>query len=135
RGTNAAPFGRLATYQFTTSAVPPPNKGFNPAAIRVTIPDAGGVSTITGADGAIPANAIALAVRTSHSFIQQYQSVASTTGAFRFAAGGGDPYDRLTLDDDLSLHVIDSISHATIAIIPLTPFVTPEGDGFVAAPN
>ncbi|MEA2572468.1 MAG: hypothetical protein QOI24_4469 [Acidobacteriota bacterium] len=135
RGTNGAPFGRVASYEFTTAAVPPPSKGFNPSAIRVTIPDAGGVSTITGASGAIPANAIALAVRSGQSFIQQYQTVASTAGAFQFTAGGGDPYDRLTLDDELSLHVIDSISHSTIAIIPLTPFVTPEGDGFVATPG
>jgi RHS repeat-associated protein len=135
RGTNGAPFGRVASYEFTTAAVPPPSKGFNPAAIRVTIPDAGGVSTITGTSGAIPANAIALAVRSGQSFIQQYQTVASTAGTFQFTAGGGAPYDRLTLDDDLSLHVIDSISHSTIAIIPLTPFVTPEGDGFVATPG
>src|SRR5207237_742232 len=131
RGTNGAPFGQGATAQFRTRALPAAGANVDPKKIQITIPD-NGVSIIRGTAGALPAGAIALAVRRERNFVTQYQSTAGGDGSFNFTAGSVDVPDRITTDDLIGLQVIDAVSHAVIAEIPLTPFATLEGDGFLA---
>ena len=98
--------------------------------IRITIPDANGQSTVIGRPGALPAGAQAVAVRRGNFFITPYQATVAGDKSFSFAAGGG--VDRISTSDLIDLQVIDSVSRAVIAVIPLTPFVTADGNGFIA---
>ncbi|MEA2163766.1 MAG: hypothetical protein QOK37_1893 [Thermoanaerobaculia bacterium] len=124
-------FGRVAVSHFSTLAVPASNTSIHPERIRITIPDANGVSTVSGAAGALPAGDQALAVRRGVAFINSPQATVNSDGGFQFTAGDG-VRDILSTSDVIDLHVIDSVSHAIIAIIPLTPFVTADGTGFLA---
>ena len=130
RGSNGAPLGQAFVQAFSTRAVPV-NSSINAAKIRITIPDANGQSIVSGTAGALPAGAQALAVRRNRAFITQYQATVASDGSFSFAAGSGSG-DSITIADAIDLNVIDAVSRSTIAIIPLTPFVTADGTGFVA---
>ncbi|HMC22170.1 MAG TPA: hypothetical protein VKL19_10010, partial [Thermoanaerobaculia bacterium] len=99
--------------------------------IRITIPDANGISHITGDAGALPAGWQAVAVRRNKDFIVRYQGTAAGDGSFSFAVGnGGDPADRVDMGDLIDLQVISNIGNVA-AIFALTPFVTEDGKGFV----
>ena len=124
-------FGRVAVSHFSTLAVPASNTSIHPERIRITIPDANGISTIAGAAGALPAGDQALAVRRGVAFINSPQATVGNDGGFQFTAGDG-VRDILSTSDVIDLHVIDSVSHAIVAIIPLTPYVTADGTGFLA---
>ena len=63
----------------------------------------------------------------------QYQATVSADGSFSFTAGAG--VDVIATTDAIDLQVIDAISHAVIGIIPLTPFTTADGNGFLAQPS
>ncbi|HJT17855.1 MAG TPA: Ig-like domain-containing protein, partial [Thermoanaerobaculia bacterium] len=130
RGANGAPFGRGVIVRFSTRNLPSANSSIRPDRIHITIPDKQGVSTIGGLAGALPAGAQAIAIRHSLAFLTQYQTTVAADGSFEFAAGGG--ADAITVTDAIDLQVVDAVSHATIADIPLTPFTTKDGSGFLA---
>ncbi|HKB79239.1 MAG TPA: Ig-like domain-containing protein, partial [Thermoanaerobaculia bacterium] len=132
-GVNGAPFGRTAVSRFATRNVPVANTAIHPERIRITLPDSNGRSVISGRAGALPASSQAVAVRRVRQFVEQYQATVSPDGSFSFDAGGAS--DAITTDDAIDLHVIDAISHATIATLPLTPFTTDDGRGFLAGPT
>lgn len=130
RATNGAAFGRVNVTTFSTPALPPNDTTIHPELIRITIPDANGQSTISGKPGALPAGAQAVAVRRGNFFTTPYQATVAADKSFTFAAGGG--IDRISTSDLIDLQVIDATSRAIIAVIPLTPFVTADGNGFIA---
>ena len=133
RALNATPFGQTVVIEFTTAAIPANDPTINPAGITITMPDANGRSLIRGTN-AIPANDQVVAVRRGHLFRTTYQATVDATRSFSFSAGAPGE-DAITLSDKIDLQVIDSVSHGIIAIIPLTPFVTADGNGFLAAPD
>jgi RHS repeat-associated protein len=134
RGANGAPFGIVVAHRFATPAVPPANTSIRRDLISITIPTAG-QSTISGRAGALPAGDQALAIRRGRSFVTQYQATVVSDGSFSFVAGTAGQPDRITTDDSIDLQVIDSVSRAIIAVIPLTPFVSADGRGFLAPAN
>jgi hypothetical protein len=134
RSASGAAFARTATSQFTVRALAG-NANIRPERIFITIPDAAGKSTIRGAAGALPSGAIALAVRRGAFFIESYTTTAAADGSFSFDAGHRHASDRITLDDAIDLEVLDSVSRAIIAVLPLTPFSTADGRGFLAPPD
>ncbi|MDQ6802386.1 MAG: Ig-like domain-containing protein, partial [Acidobacteriota bacterium] len=133
RGSNGAPFGRNVVSQFATRNVPAGNTTIRPELIHITIPDSAGASIISGRPGALPAGSQAVPVRRGRNFVMQYQGTVAADGSFSFAAGAG--VDAIATMDAIDLQVVDAISHAIIAIIPLTPFTTADGSGFLASPN
>ena len=133
RGSNGAPFGHSVFSQFSTRSLPAGNTSIRPELVHITIPDANGRSTISGRAGAIPAGAQAVAVRRLRNFVTQYQATAASDGSFAFPAGGG--VDAIAITDAIDLQLIDAVSHAIVGIIPLTPFTTPDGSGFLAPPD
>ncbi|HEX2836340.1 MAG TPA: Ig-like domain-containing protein [Thermoanaerobaculia bacterium] len=133
RGTNGAALTGGASYSFTTVAVVL-NTEIHRERIRITIPDANGLSRISGLPGAIPANWQAVAVRRTRDFHVRYQATAASDGSFSFVIGDDDPRDRVTMADLIDLRIINS-NGILAAIFPLTPFVTEDGRGFVANPT
>ena len=132
--TGGAPLALGGSATFTTPALPPANLNIDPTKIQITIP-ADGVSVIRGTAGALPVGDVALAVRRNQYFIGQYQkqvgSDGTTDGSFSFNAGGSGA-DRITTSDLIDLWIQDKASGSTVAILPLTPFVTTDGLGFIA---
>ncbi|HEV8659208.1 MAG TPA: Ig-like domain-containing protein, partial [Thermoanaerobaculia bacterium] len=130
RGTNGATLGHGASFTFAT-ITQILNAEVHRERIRINIPDASGVSRISGEAGALPAGWQAVAVRRHKDFIVRYQATAAGDGSFSFALGnGGDPADRIGLGDLIDLQVISNIGNVS-AIFALTPFVTEDGKGFV----
>src|SRR5262249_54678680 len=144
RGTNGAPLGRPYDYTFST-ITQLPNSQIHADRIRITIPDANGVSTIIGTAGALPtappeAKAWrAVALRRGNAFITQYQVTSdAATGAFTMTigdCGGTTPCsDAVSLKDHIDLQILNAADNIA-AVLPLTPFVTADGLGFVAPPS
>jgi len=131
RATNGAAYGRTTIATFSTPAIPAGDNTIHRELITITIPDANGVSTITGKPGALPPGAQAVAVRRGNFFVTQYQTTVAADKSFTFSAGGAGA-DRITTSDLIDLQVIDATSRAIIAVIRLTPFVTADGTGFIA---
>lgn len=131
RGTNGAPFGQTISRAFTTSARPHGSTSFHPERIRLFIPDANGVSRISGAAGSVPAQSQVVAVRRGRFFVETYQATVASDGAFSFDIGT-DARDRVSIDDLIDLQVIDPVSRAITAIFELTPFVAHDQRGFIA---
>jgi len=130
RAPNGAELGNVTSYGFTTAAFIP-NTDVRAERISITIPDANGVSRVTGGAGALPANWQALVVRRRRDFITRYQATAAADGSFTFLVGnGGDHVDRVTMSDLIDLRVVNNAGNLA-AIIPLTPFVTEDRRGFV----
>ncbi|HEY6211627.1 MAG TPA: Ig-like domain-containing protein, partial [Vicinamibacterales bacterium] len=132
RGTNGTPFGRTLVSQFTTRAIPQNDTSIHRERIRITLPDAGGKSTISGTAGALPGGAQAIAVRRGRLFIDVYQTTVAGDGSFSFDAGQRNEKDHIATSDTIDLQVLDSVSHAIVAVVELTPFVTADGKGFLA---
>ncbi len=132
RGVNGTPFGRTLVSQFTTRAIPQSNTSIHRERIRITLPDASGKSTITGTAGALPGGAQAIAVRRGRLFVDVYQTTVASDGSFFLDAGHRHEKDRIATTDTIELQVLDSVSHAIVAVIELTPFVTTDGKGFLA---
>jgi RHS repeat-associated protein len=134
RSSSGRLFGRTAVAHFSTAAVPPGNTSIHPERIRITIPDSRGVSVISGVSGALPAGDQALAARRGIAFVGAPQATVANDGSFQFSAGDGTT-DIVTTSDSIDLQVIDSVSHAIVAVIPLTPFIASDGRGFIAPPG
>jgi RHS repeat-associated protein len=133
RSTAGAPLGTGGGATFTTPAAPPANANINAAKIQITVPE-NGVAVIRGTAGALPVGDIALAIRRGNFFVEQYQQqVTATDGSFSFTIGKATGPDRVTTSDKIDLQIQDAVSHAIVAVIPLTPFVTADGLGFIAA--
>jgi RHS repeat-associated protein len=130
RGTNGATLSQGATYTLETVREILNNE-IRRERIRITIPDANGLSKITGLAGALPAGWQAVAVRRGRGFIEQYQATAASDGAFSFNLGGGHPSDKITIADLIDLQVVSNIGNLA-AIFSLTPFTSEDGKSFVA---
>ncbi|HEX2835651.1 MAG TPA: Ig-like domain-containing protein, partial [Thermoanaerobaculia bacterium] len=135
RAANGTPLGEAVVKAFRTPALPAGNTSIHPDRIRITLPDENGRSIISGLAGALPANAQAVAVRRNRQFVVGYQATVASDGSFSFDAGNGHASDRITTTDRIDLQVIDPISHAIIAMIELTPFVSADGRSFLAMPD
>jgi RHS repeat-associated protein len=133
RGANGATIVRGASYSIAT-VTQLTNSEIHRERIRITIPDANGLSRISGDPGALPAGWQAVAVRRIKDFFVRYQATAAGDGSFAFHIGDGDPRDRVTMGDLIDLQVINN-NGALAGIYALTPFVTEDGKGFVAPPS
>jgi large repetitive protein len=133
--TGGAPLQTGGSATFTTPVQPPANAHIDPTKTQITIPQ-NGISRIKGSAGALPVGAVALAVRRNQYFIDQYQvnvgADGTTDGSFSFSIGTAGGADAVSISDHIDLQIQDAVSRSTIAIIPLTPFVTTDGLGFVA---
>jgi len=129
RGINGTPLGQSYAFSFTT-ATTFTNSEIHPEKIKITIPDANGLSKITGAAGALPANWVAIPVRRVRDFGHNYSGTAASDGAFSITIN----QDRVTFADEIDLRVLNN-NGALSAIIPLTPFVAENGRAFVAPAN
>ena len=130
RGTNGASLARSATFHFST-VTEVLNSEIHRERVRISIPDANGVSRITGIAGAIPAGYQAVAVRRNRDFLIRYQATAAADGSFSFLIGnGGDAADKVTIADVIDLQVVSNIGNVA-AIFALTPFTSEDGKSFV----
>ena len=130
RGTNGAMLGQGATFSFETVREIL-NTEIHRERIRITIPDANGLSQITGLAGALPAGWQAVAVRRGRNFIQQYQATAAGDGSFSFTLGNGPAEDKVTIADLIDLRVVSTTGNLA-GIFALTPFTSADGKSFVA---
>ncbi|MBV9186747.1 MAG: Ig-like domain-containing protein [Acidobacteria bacterium] len=140
RGAHGTPFGSTAVYTFS-SVTQLTSTQINASKIRITIPDSNGISTIIGDAGALPtvppeANVWSVvARRRGKDFVTQYQAQAHTDGSFSVTigtcGGGGNCVDSVTIKDHIDLEILNAAQNIA-AIIPLTPFVTADGNGFIA---
>jgi RHS repeat-associated protein len=130
RAANGAPFGQVAVARISTRAIPQGSSSIHPERIHITIP-VEGRSTISGTAEALPAGSQALAVRRGVYFVTVYQATVAGDGSFTFTAGNPGT-DAIATTDAIDLEVVDAVSRAIVAVIPLTPFVTPDGNGFLA---
>jgi len=142
RGSHGAPLGSTAVFTFS-SVTQLVNTNINASKIRITIPNANGIATITGDPGALPTVPPepqawrAVALRRGKAFITQYQATANNDGSFTFqigtCGGGGNCVDSVSIRDHIDLEILNAAQNIA-AIIPLGPFVTADGNGFIA-PN
>ncbi|HKR65622.1 MAG TPA: Ig-like domain-containing protein, partial [Thermoanaerobaculia bacterium] len=132
RGSNGTPLGQGYTFSFTTASVVT-NAEVHPERIRITIPDANGVSKIIGTAGALKAGWLAIPVRRNRDFLTRYSVEAANDGSFSLAIGTN-ARDKVTIADMIDLRVLNN-NGALAAIIPLTPFVSEDGKSFVAPAN
>lgn len=140
RGSHGAPFGSASIYTFS-SVTQITSTQINASKIRITIPDANGISTIIGDPGALPtvppeANVWSVvARRRGTDFVTQYQAQAHTDGSFSLTigtcGGSGNCIDSVTIKDHIDLEILNAAQNIA-AIIPLTPFVTADGLGVLA---
>jgi RHS repeat-associated protein len=140
QGAFGAPLGASATYAFST-ITQLANAQIHAERIRITIPDANGVSTISGEAGALPTAPPepkawrAIATRRGNAFVTQYQVTANGDGSFSFTIGncGGTVKcgDAVDIHDHIDLEILNAADNVA-AILPLTPFVTADGQGFIA---
>ncbi|HEX8408777.1 MAG TPA: Ig-like domain-containing protein, partial [Thermoanaerobaculia bacterium] len=130
RGTNGTPLGQAHTFSFTTASVVTSNE-LHPERIHITIPDANGLSRITGLAGALKTGWLAVPVRRNRDFFTRYSVVANADGSFALTIGT-DPRDRLTIADEIDLRVLNNAG-ALAALFPLTPFVSEDGKAFVVS--
>jgi RHS repeat-associated protein len=129
RGINGTPLGATFAWSFTTAATFS-NSELHPEKIRITIPDANGAVKITGLAGALPENWLAIPVRRVRDFGTPYSGKAAADGSFTINVD----HDRVAISDEIDLRVLNT-NGALSAIIPLTPFVDPNGRAFVAPAN
>ncbi|MFL6247287.1 MAG: Ig-like domain-containing protein [Thermoanaerobaculia bacterium] len=127
RGSNGALLGQAYTFSFTTAATVT-NDEVHPERIRITIPDANGISKIIGSAGALKAGWLAVPVRRGKDLATPSSAVAASDGAFSVTIGG------VTIDDAIDLRVLNN-NGALTAIIPLTPFAAEDGKAFIAPAN
>ncbi|MDP9191455.1 MAG: Ig-like domain-containing protein [Acidobacteriota bacterium] len=129
RGTNGSPLGQTHTFAFTTAASVT-NDEVHPERIRITIPDANGVSKVIGTAGALKAGWLAVPVRRGNDFLTRYSVEAAADGSFSVSIGTNER-DRISITDSIDLRVLNA-NGALAAIIPLTPFVSEDGQTFIA---
>ncbi|HJQ41121.1 MAG TPA: Ig-like domain-containing protein [Thermoanaerobaculia bacterium] len=129
RGISGTPLGETFAWSFTT-ATTFSNSELHPEKIRITIPDANGAVKITGLALALPENWVAIPVRRVRDFGTPYSAKAAADGTFTINVD----HDRVTISDEIDLRVLNN-NGALSAIIPLTPFIDPNGRAFVAPAN
>jgi RHS repeat-associated protein len=140
KGSHQAPLGATQTLSFST-ITQLTNAQLNAKRIRITIPDDNGFSTVIGDAGALPTVPPeprawrAIAVRRGNAFITQYQVTANSDGSFSFAIGNCGStvkcVDAVSIKDHIDLEILNAADNIA-AILPLTPFVTADGQGFIA---
>jgi RHS repeat-associated protein len=134
RGSNGTPLGQPFSFSFTTAAVVTSTET-HPERIQISMPAPDGTAQITGMPGALLKGWIAIPVRRGNDFRVRYTAeVENNDGSFALTIGGGDPRDAITIADEIDLRVLNN-NGALAAIIPLTPFVTADGRGFIAPPK
>jgi len=143
RGSHGAPLGATKVYTFS-SVTQLISTQINASKIRITIPDANGISVIIGDAGALPTVPpeaqvwSVVAIRRGNAFVTQYQIKANTDGSFSLTigtcGGSGNCVDSVTIADHIDLEILNAAQNIA-AVIPLTPFVTPDGLGFLAPTN
>ncbi|MDP9191460.1 MAG: Ig-like domain-containing protein [Acidobacteriota bacterium] len=129
RGTNGSPLGQTYTFAFTTAASVT-NDEVHPERIRITIPDANGVSKVIGTAGALKAGWLAVPVRRGNDFLTRYSAEAVADGSFSVTIGTNSR-DRVSITDTIDLRVLNA-NGALVALIPLTPFAAEDGKAFIA---
>ncbi|MFL6245995.1 MAG: Ig-like domain-containing protein, partial [Thermoanaerobaculia bacterium] len=133
RSTNGTPVRDVSATFNTVSTLNSPN--VDPSKIRITMPDANGHAQIIGAPGALAEHWNAVAVRRFHDFSNHPQDSADAQRSFLIKLGEGtDPNNRVTIADEIYLQIINEAG-AVAAIVPLGPFTTDDGRGFVAPAN
>ncbi|MEO8215448.1 MAG: Ig-like domain-containing protein [Acidobacteriota bacterium] len=132
RGTNGTPLGQTLIFTFETISQLT-DSTVDPRRIHITIP-VDGVSRIYGTSGSITSGWQAVAVRRGVDFVTRYQATVSSDGSFSFEAGCARCPDSISLADSIDLQVINSAGNVA-AVLPLTPFVTSDGQGFVVSPD
>lgn len=137
RGTNGVPFDRSFSSVFSTKAVIP-NAEMHLDRIHIRMPTSQGTAVIYGEPGAVSGQRIdgkpwiALPIRLGTDFIERYQAEVRTDGSFEMVVGGGpNVADRVTIADIIELQLVNPTGNVA-ALVRLTPFVTPDGLGFVA---
>ncbi len=143
RGSHGAPLGTASSFTFSTVTVIT-NSQIHPEKIHITIPDANGMATISGDAGAFPTVPPevkawrAAALRRGTAFVTQYQVTSAADGSFSFAignCGGATPCaDAVKLTDRIDLEILNTADNIA-AILPLGPFVSADGQAFVAQPT
>jgi len=131
RSTNGTPLGSARSATFSTvSALTSPD--VDPSKIRITMPDANGHAQIIGTPGALKEHWNAVAVRRFRDFSNRPQDTADAQRSFLIELGtGNDPNNRVTIADVIYLQIINDAG-SVAAIVPLGPFTTEDGRGFVA---
>jgi RHS repeat-associated protein len=140
RGSHGAPLGASQTLSFSTITQLTSTQ-IHPERIRITVPDANGFSTISGDAGAlatVPPETRAwraVALRRGNVFVTQYQVTANNDGSFTLAigncGGGVKCGDAVTIRDHIDLEILNAADNIA-AILPLTPFVSADGQAFIA---
>ncbi|MGK2860042.1 MAG: Ig-like domain-containing protein [Thermoanaerobaculia bacterium] len=139
RGTNQALLGTAHTFSFATITQFVGDNQIHPERIRITIPDANGVSRIIGESyegttpGALPEGWIAVAVRRGRDFTRPYQDAAKNDQSFLITIGTA-PGDAVSTTDIIDLQLVNAAG-ILAGVIRLTPFVTTDGTGFLAPPD
>jgi RHS repeat-associated protein len=130
RGQYGAPLGASQSFGFNTVTFLT-NAQINASKIHITIPDASGTSTIFGEAGALPTVPPepkawrAVALRRGNAFTTQYQATANADGSFSFTVSG------ITINDRIDLEILNAADNIA-AVLPLGPFVSADGQAFVA---
>ena len=128
-GTNGATLSQGATFAFAT-VTQVLNTEIRRERIRITIPDANGVSRIIGEPGALPAGGRLwrfAGTSTSSSAIRRPLQATVRSPSNRH---GGDPADKVTIADLIDLQVVSTIGNLA-GIFALTPFASEDGKSFV----
>ncbi|HEX8170970.1 MAG TPA: Ig-like domain-containing protein [Thermoanaerobaculia bacterium] len=133
RATNGAVLGQVHTFLVRTEGLPRTGE-IHPERIRITLPDAQGHSRIFGDAKAIPAGFQVVAQRPDKGFRSVYDATAGANGDFSFVVGDRNDSDRLDLGDVVEVQILN-LAFNVVATVQLTPFVTEDGKGFVAAAN
>lgn len=136
RGSFGAPLGTVAMFSFSTSAVP--QGAVRPELIHITIPDANGIATITGENGALPPNWSAIALRRGRAFTAQYQT-GKITGPFTLQIGScpGDAVpcaDAVTINDQIDLQLLNDADNIA-GVLHLGPFISADHRAVVTSPD
>ena len=139
RAINNAPVGPSTAFSFST-VTQFVGTGIHPELIRITIPDANGVSIVSGAPGAIENGWTAIPVRRGRDFTTRYQTQADSTG-FRMTIGDCNVTnptapcgDAVSTIDVIDLQLVNA-GGILAGIIRLTPFVGTDGVSFLAPPD
>jgi RHS repeat-associated protein len=133
RGANGTPVGGAVVASFKTLATLVSPGNVDPSKIRITVPDAHGHARIIGAPGALTEGWNAVAVRRFRDFSNHPQKVADAQRSFLIELGtGNDPLNRVTIADEIYLQIINTAG-SVAAIVPLGPFTTDDGRGFVTS--
>jgi len=129
-GAYGAPLGSTQSFAFST-VTQLTNDKVHPEKIHITIPDANGYSTITGEPGALPTVPPepepwrVVPLRRGHAFTTVFQATAANDGSFSVKI------NPVALTDRIDLEILN-VAGNIVAILPLGPFSSPNGQAFIA---